>query len=43
MDWDRLGSDELIGETSIDIENRFYSRHRGACGLSMEYDLFESL
>jgi hypothetical protein len=28
LDWDLLGSDDLIGETKIDLENRFYSRHR---------------
>ena len=28
LDWDLLGSDDLIGETKIDFENRFYSRHR---------------
>ena len=28
LDWDLLGSDDLIGETKIDLDNRFYSRHR---------------
>ena len=32
-----VGSDELIGETKIDIEDRFFSRHRATCGLSLRY------
>lgn len=36
-DYDMVGSDDLIGETRIDIENRFYSRHRPTCGLSSIY------
>lgn len=36
-DYDMVGSDDLIGQTKIDIENRFYSRHRPTCGLSSTY------
>lgn len=37
-DWDLVGSDELIGETKIDLENRFYSKHRATCGLAYKYE-----
>ncbi|KAL1268112.1 hypothetical protein QQF64_033475 [Cirrhinus molitorella] len=36
-DYDMVGGDDLIGETQIDLENRFYSRHRATCGLPSEY------
>ncbi|XP_037543053.1 fer-1-like protein 6 [Nematolebias whitei] len=38
-DFDLVGGDDLIGETRIDLENRFYSRHRATCGLPSEYSL----
>ncbi|XP_053184260.1 fer-1-like protein 6 [Scomber japonicus] len=38
-DYDMVGGDDLIGETRIDLENRFYSRHRATCGLPAEYSL----
>ena len=37
-DWDLVGTDDLIGETTIDLENRFYSRHRATCGISKKYN-----
>lgn len=37
-DWDLVGMDDLIGETKIDLENRYYSRHRAVCGISAKYD-----
>ncbi|KAF0293526.1 Otoferlin [Amphibalanus amphitrite] len=38
LDWDLVGTDELIGETRIDLENRFYSRHRATCGLDAKFE-----
>ncbi len=38
MDHDIVGSDDVIGETRVDLENRFYSRHRASCGLALYYD-----
>lgn len=39
FDHDLVGSDDLIGETHIDLENRFYSHHRANCGLTSHYDM----
>ncbi|XP_071835905.1 otoferlin-like isoform X3 [Apostichopus japonicus] len=39
-DWDLIGSDDLIGETVIDLENRFYSKHRATCGFCSDYATF---
>nr|XP_057911953.1 otoferlin isoform X6 [Doryrhamphus excisus] len=38
-DWDLVGTDDLIGETKIDLENRFYSKYRATCGISSSYSL----
>ncbi|ELR53294.1 Fer-1-like protein 4 [Bos mutus] len=38
-DHDLVGSDDLIGETHTDLENRFYSHHRANCGLASQYDM----
>lgn len=38
LDWDLVGSDDLIGETKIDLENRFYSKHRANCGIALKYE-----
>lgn len=37
MDWDATTADDLIGETKIDLENRFYTKHRAHCGLPADY------
>uniref|UniRef100_A0A8C4XN19 C2 domain-containing protein n=1 Tax=Falco tinnunculus TaxID=100819 RepID=A0A8C4XN19_FALTI len=39
FDHDLVGSDDLIGETKIDLENRFYSKHRANCGVASQYDM----
>ncbi|XP_022089546.1 otoferlin-like isoform X2 [Acanthaster planci] len=39
-DWDMIGSDDMIGETVIDLENRYHSRHRATCGVSKEYAIY---
>ena len=38
-DWDLVGTDDLIGETKIDLENRYYSKHRANCGLARKYEM----
>jgi otoferlin len=38
FDWDLVGSDDLVGETRIDLENRFYSKHRALCGIANKYE-----
>lgn len=37
-DYDTASSDDFIGETKIDLENRFYSSHRAHCGIARTYD-----
>ncbi|KFQ66332.1 Fer-1-like 4, partial [Phaethon lepturus] len=39
FDHDLVGSDDLIGETKIDLENRFYSKHRANCGVASLYNV----
>ncbi|CAF2056570.1 unnamed protein product [Rotaria magnacalcarata] len=37
-DWDLASSNDSVAETSIDIENRWFSCHRATCGLQKRYD-----
>lgn len=37
-DWDLANVNDKIAETSIDIENRWFSCHRATCGLPKRYD-----
>ncbi|XP_078145831.1 otoferlin [Centroberyx gerrardi] len=38
-DWDLVGTDDLIGETKIDLENRYYSKYRATCGIASNYSV----
>ncbi|CAH1957365.1 unnamed protein product [Acanthoscelides obtectus] len=37
-DYDKVTSDDLVGETKIDIEGRYYTKHGAACGLPERYE-----
>jgi hypothetical protein len=36
-DYDLIGSDDVIGETCIDLENRYLTKYRAMCGLPITY------
>ena len=37
MDYDLVSADDLIGETVVDLENRFLSKYRPTVGLARTY------
>ena len=40
FDYDKLSADDLIGETFVDLENRFFSRHRASCGIAAKFETY---
>lgn len=36
-DYDVVGSDDTVGETIIDLENRYLTKYRATVGLSQSY------
>ena len=38
MDYDLIGKDEKIGETVVDLENRFLTKFGAICGLPQTYN-----
>ena len=39
-DFDLIGSDDVIGEARVDLENRYLSKYRATCGLPLTYCVY---
>ena len=39
-DYDLLSADDIIDETEIDLENRFFGPHYARCGLQQKYEMY---
>lgn len=37
FDWDLIGTDDKVGETIIDLENRYLSKYKAWCALPSTY------
>lgn len=37
FDWDLIGTDDKVGETVIDLENRYLSKYKAWCALPATY------
>ncbi|XP_029655596.1 dysferlin-like [Octopus sinensis] len=42
-DYDVIGKDDTIGKTTIDLENRLFTKFRASCGLPITYCMFGKL
>lgn len=38
-DYDTLSADDLIGETTIDLEDRYFAPNQARCGIQEKYEM----
>ena len=39
-DYDTLSADDLIGETTIDLEDRYFAPNQARCGIQNTYEMW---